>query len=254
MASEGVAAAHAGDRLCRPVLRCAMLHGAVLCYATLCCGMLRCARVWCVNESVICVLCHYIALVCQPCIYQLDVPAGDAVVLERWSDDRFTLHMHIIKNASDSMVAAATTKGKAKRSTARTTQRRTRAESPGISVLTSRQAPKPYSPGSLEALHDAALLCANSPSPDPTTGAAAPLRQDLAPSLDLADSSGGSSVPAAAVLAADAAAVQQQASELGLAAGFTARKGNPQQHSVCHRNGTAIGLTALHRHTSREET
>ncbi|KAL3155684.1 hypothetical protein ABBQ32_012710 [Trebouxia sp. C0010 RCD-2024] len=187
-------------------------------------------------------------------VKQKGIRVGDAVVLERWSDDRFTLHMHIIKNASDSMVAAATTKGKAKRSTARTTQRRTRAESPGISVLTSRQAPKPYSPGSLEALHDAALLCANSPSPDPTTGAAAPLRQDLAPSLDLADSSGGSSVPAAAVLAADAAAVQQQASELGLAAGFTARKGNPQQHSVCHRNGTAIGLTALHRHTSREET
>lgn len=248
---------HAGDRLCHPVL-----CGAALCCAKLCCAvlgyangaMLCCGVVCCIQGSLTCVLYHSIALICQPCVYQHNGPAGDAVVLERWSDDRFTLHMHIIKNASDSMVAAATTKGKAKRRTTRTTQRRAHAESPGISVPTSRQASKPYSPGSLEALHDAALLCANSPSPDPSTGAAAPLGQDLAPSLDLADNSGGSSVPAEAVLAADAAAVQQQASEVGLAAGFTAQKGDSQQHSVCYKNGTAMPLTALHRRTSRGET
>ncbi len=181
----------------------------------------------------------------QPYVYQLDVLAGDAVVLERWSEDRFTLHMHIIKNASDSMVASATTKGKAKRSTARTTLRRTRAEPPVVSAPACRQASKPYSPGSLEALHDAALLCANSPSPDPTTRAATHGTQDLAPSLGLADDSGGSFVPAAAVLAADAAAVQQQASELGLAAALTAaQQAGAQQDSVCQGNGTAVPLTA----------
>lgn len=175
-------------------------------------------------------------------------------MLQRWSDDRFTLHLHIIKNASDSMVACAiSTKGKTKRSTARTTQRRTQAKSPPASVPTCRQPSKPYSPGSLEALHDAALLCANSPSPHPNTGAAATLTQNMAPSLDLADDSGGNSVPAAAVLAADAAALQQQASQSGLAPGLMAKQAGTQQDSGCQQTGGTSPLAAYDNGTGCEE-
>ena len=175
---------------------------------------------------------------------QHDALAGDAVVLQRWSDDRFKLHMHIIKDAFDSMVASATTsKGKAKRGTAGMTQRRTKVKPPSTSVPSCRQELKPYSPGSLEALHDAALLCANSPSPDPSTGAARQ-RQDMAPSLDLADTPGGSVVPAAAVAAADAAALWQQGSPCAVAADMTAEKAVSEQNSGQHKNDAASPMTA----------
>lgn len=133
-------------------------------------------------------------------------------MLERWTDDRFKLHMHVIKNASDSIVASAvtTTKGKAKRGTAGTASHRTKC--PSKPVPSWSQEAKPYSPGSLEALHDAALLCANSPFPNPSTGL---YRQTAVPGrVDASNLLGRSAVPAAAVAAAvaaaDAAAVLQQ--------------------------------------------
>lgn len=156
---------------------------------------------------------------------------GDAIVLERWTADRFKLHMHIIKNASDSMIASATTsKGKAKRSAARKVKSLSKAGS------ASCQAPKSYSPASLEALHDAALLCADSPSPAPKSVTTASPIQHLAPNPDLSDSEGqgGSGVPAAAVAAADAAALNLEGSELAMAAGLIALRADSeqQQHGV----------------------
>ena len=146
--------------------------------------------------------------------------------------------MHIIKNASDSIIASATTgKGKAKRSTAR------KVKSLSKSGSTSRPAPKSYSPGSLEALHDAALLCANSPSPAPRSGTAAAPTQNLALNLDLADSEehGGSGVPAAAVAAADAAALNLEGSKLAMAAGLIALKADSEQQ----QHGAAVPLAEV---------
>lgn len=173
-----------------------------------------------------------------------EMSAGDAVVLERWTDDRFKLHMHIIKDASDSVVASAvptTNKGKAKRGTAGLTQRRTKSKSPSKPVPTCCRDPKPYSPGSLEALHDAALLCANTPFPNPSTD---PHRQFVAPSIQFTDSSGRSAVPAAAVAAADAAAVQQQGLRPAVAADMTAPHANAEQDSVQHHDDPACLTSA----------
>ena len=164
--------------------------------------------------------------------------AGDAVQLQRWTDDRFKLHMHIIKDASDSIVASAvpTTKGKAKRGTAGTAQRRTKVKSSSNPVPTCRQDPKPYPPASLEALHDAALLCANIPLSNPSTH---PDRQCVAPSIGFADSSGRGAVPAAAVAAADAAAVQQQGLRPAVAADMTAQHADAEQDSGQYHDADA---------------
>lgn len=169
-----------------------------------------------------------------------DMSAGDAVLLQRWTDDRFKLHIRIIKNASDSIVASAvptTSKGRAKRGTAGTAQRRTKVKSPSNPV-TSCQAPKFYSPGSLEALHDAALLCANTPFPNPSTD---PHREFVVPKIGLIDSSGRSAVRAAAVAAADAAAVQQQSLRPAVAADASA---DTEQDSVQYHDDAACLTTA----------
>lgn len=173
-----------------------------------------------------------------------DAFAGDAVVLQRWTDDRFKLHMHIIKDASDSVVASAVTttiKGKGKHGTASTTQRRTKVKLPSNPVPTCCQDPKPYSPGSLEALHDAALLCANTPFPNPSTD---PHRQFMAPSIQSADCSGRSTVSAAAVAAADAAAVQQQGLRPAVAADMTVQHAITEQDSVQYRADAACLTSA----------
>lgn len=171
------------------------------------------------------------------------VSAGDAVVLERWTDDRFKLHMHVIKNASDSIVASAvttTTKGKAKRGaagTAGTTPHCTKC--PSKPVPSWPQEAKPYSPGSLEALHDAALLCANTPFPNPSRGL---YRQTVAPGrIDASNLLGRSAVPAAAVAAADAAAVLQQGLSPAVAADITAQIGDAG-HELGRRRKDAVCL------------
>lgn len=154
---------------------------------------------------------------------------GDAVVLERWTSDRFKLHLHIVKDASDSTVAATTiSKGKAKRATARKAHRSAKTKSPSISSPACSLAHKTYSPDSLEALHDAALLCANSPSPDPSAGTAAASYQGLASSDESSGFEGGSGVPAAAVAAADAAALHLEGSQLAMAAGLVALKADSE--------------------------
>lgn len=152
-------------------------------------------------------------------------------MLERWTDDRFKLQMHVIKNASDSIVASAvttTTKGKAKRGTAGTagaTSHRTKCPSKPVPSWSLEA--KPYSPGSLEALHDAALLCANSPFPNPSTGL---YRQTVAPGrFDFSHLSGQQAVTAAAVAAADAAAVLQQGLFPAVAADMTEQVAHAEQ-------------------------
>ncbi|KAL0030998.1 hypothetical protein WJX79_007789 [Trebouxia sp. C0005] len=53
-------------------------------------------------------------------VKQKGIKVGDAVMLERWTEDRFNLQMHIIKDASEENIAAVTGgKSKAKRGTAR---------------------------------------------------------------------------------------------------------------------------------------
>lgn len=150
-------------------------------------------------------------------------------MLERWTDDRFKLHMHVIKNASDSMVSSAvpntTNKGKARRGTAGTAPHRTKC--PPKPAPSWSQEAKRYSPGSLEALHDAALLCANSPFPNPSTGLH---RQTAAPGrVDASNLLGRSAVPAAAVAAADAAAVLQQGLFPAVAADMPAQIADSEQ-------------------------
>ena len=165
--------------------------------------------------------------------------AGDAVVLQRWTDDRCKLHMHVIKNASDSFVASAvttTTKGKTKRGTAGMTPHRTKCPSKPVPKSWTQEA-KPYSPGSLEALHDAALLCANSPFPNPSTGL---YRQTVAPGrVDASNHLGRSAVPAAAVAAADAAAVLQQGLFPAGAADITAQI-RDAGHELGRRHNDAV--------------
>jgi len=158
--------------------------------------------------------------------------AGDAVILERWTEDRFKLQMHIIRDASEENVAAVTgAKSKAKRGTARAAGPRvTKPRSPskrsprgGAICSPAAQGQSPmngpsgqgYSPSrgnssALEALHDAALLCA-SPSSLPSGSQMAQVASGgtLASNMTLAQpmSHGRSMVSAAAVAAADAAAL-----------------------------------------------
>ncbi len=109
--------------------------------------------------------------------------AGDAVILERWTEDRFQLQMHIIRDASEENIAAVTgAKSKAKRGIARAAGPRvTKPRSPSkrsprsgaiCSPAAQGQSPSKgpsgqgYSPSrgnssALEALHDAALMCAS---------------------------------------------------------------------------------------------
>lgn len=176
------------------------------------------------------------------------MPAGDAIVLERWTEDRFKLHMHIIKSASEEAVAAVTTgRSKAKRGTARTAQRVTKPRSPAKRsprvTNHSTTASQGHSPGqgiisqgyslsrgqssALEALHDAALLCADSAplASDPDANKTASGR-GLAPTQNRpqATAYGGSMVSAAAVAAADAAAVSNGDAKLAVANGHSANQ------------------------------
>lgn len=172
--------------------------------------------------------------------------AGDAIVLERWTEDRFKLHMHIIKSASDEAVAAVTTgRSKAKRGTARTVQRVTKprspakrsprvtnhsttasqGHSPGKGIASQGYSPSRGQSSALEALHDAALLCADSVplTSNPETNATASGR-NLAPTLNRSQPVPyvGSMVSAAAVAAADAAAVSNGDAKLAVATGYNA--------------------------------
>lgn len=153
-------------------------------------------------------------------------------MLERWTEDRFNLQMHIIKDASEENIAAVTGgKSKAKRGTARAAGPRvTKPRSPSkrsprggaiCSPAAQGQSPSTapsgqgYSPSTgnssaLEALHDAALMCASPSSlPSGSQMAQAASGWTLAPNRPLPQppSHGGSMVSAAAVAAADAAAL-----------------------------------------------
>jgi len=175
--------------------------------------------------------------------------AGDAVVLERWTEDRFKLQMHIIKDASEENVAAVTgSKSKAKRGTARAAGPRvTKPRSPskrsprsGAICSPAAQGQSPsngpsgqgYSPSrgnssALEALHDAALMCA-SPSSLPSGSQMAQVASGgtLAPNMKLPQpaSHGGSMVSAAAVAAADAAALNLEDPKLSTASEIRAEQ------------------------------
>ncbi|KAL0022329.1 hypothetical protein WJX77_000675 [Trebouxia sp. C0004] len=116
-------------------------------------------------------------------VKQKGIKVGDAVILERWTEDRFKLQMHIIRDASEESIAAATgVKSKAKRGIARAAGPRvTKPRSPtkrfprgGAVCSPAAQGQSPsrgppgqgYSPSrgissALEALHDAALMCAS---------------------------------------------------------------------------------------------
>ena len=218
--------------------------------AVLRCAALRCAALRCVALQPCLLLSKYLRYSCPAeveCMTnQYDVCAGDAVVLQRWTDDRFKLHMHIIKDASDSIVASAvpnTTKGKAKRGTAGMTQRRTKTKSPPNLVPSCRQDARPYGPGSLslEALHDAALLCADTPFPHPSTSTH---RQFVAPSNECTDTAGRSVVPAAVVAAADAAAVQQQGSRAAVATDLAQNADRDQESVRYHDDAVCLSTAA----------
>ena len=168
--------------------------------------------------------------------------AGDAVILERWTEDRFNLQMHIIKDASEENIAAVTgSKSKAKRGTARAAGPRiTKPRSPskrsprgGAICSPAAQGQSPsngpsgqgYSPSrghssALEALHDAALMCA-SPSSLPSGSQMAQVASGgiLASNMTLSQplSHGGSMVSAAVVAAADAAALNPEDSRSSMA-------------------------------------
>lgn len=168
--------------------------------------------------------------------------AGDAVILERWTEDRFKLQMHIVRDASEENVAAVTgAKSKAKRGTAcaagpRVTKPRSpskRSPRSGAVCSPAAQGRSPsngpsgqgYSPSrgnssALEALHDAALMCA-SPSSLLSGSQMAQVASGgaLAPNMILPQpaSHGGSMVSAAAVAAADAAALNLEDSRLSMA-------------------------------------
>jgi hypothetical protein len=168
--------------------------------------------------------------------------AGDAVILERWTEDRFQLQMHIIRDASEENIAAVTgAKSKAKRGIARAAGPRvTKPRSPSkrsprsgaiCSPAAQGQSPSKgpsgqgYSPSrgnssALEALHDAALMCA-SPASVPSGSQMAQIASGgtLAPNVKLPQpaSHGGSIVLAAAVAAADAAALYPENSRLSTA-------------------------------------
>ena len=138
---------------------------------------------------------------------------GDAVVLERWTEDRTKLHLHVIKGKSQDLLAAPSsiTKIKAKRA-ARPAQRTKhgKASNGPTAKQTSGQG---YSPirgtsGALEALHDAALLCAN------TGTASGQLERTEGCDSNLEAPSKGHGVSAAAVAAADAAALRLDGSRL----------------------------------------
>ena len=193
------------------------------------------------------------AIIAQSCV------AGDAVVLERWTEDRFKLRMHIIKDASEEFIAAATAaKPKAKRSTARTAQRGKPARSPSKRVSRSASgaatafqtcsspeaaalakayassSKQGYSPGrgdssALDALHAAALLCADPASLPPEAEIQAPAISKSAPMSDAVGHHSRIGVSAAAVAAADAAALKLDGSNLLLAAGLSANQRSPAQ-------------------------
>ncbi len=166
--------------------------------------------------------------------------AGDAVILERWTEDRFQLQMHIIRNTSEENIPAVTgAKSKAKRGIACaagpcvTKPRSPSKRSPRSGVICSpaAQGQNPskgssgqgYSLGNssaLEALHDAALMCASPASvPSGSQMAQVASGRTLAPNVNLPQpaSHGGSIVLAAAVAAADAAALNPANSRLSTA-------------------------------------
>lgn len=175
-------------------------------------------------------------------VKQKGIKVGDAVILERWTEDRFNLQMHIIKDASEENIAAVTgSKSKAKRGTARAAGPRiTKPRSPskrsprgGAICSPAAQGQSPsngpsgqgYSPSrghssALEALHDAALMCA-SPSSLPSGSQMAQVASGgiLASNMTLSQplSHGGSMVSAAVVAAADAAALNPEDSRSSMA-------------------------------------
>ncbi len=208
-----------------------------------------------------------------PTLTKAPCAAGDAVVLERWTEDRFKLRMHIIKDASEGAVAAVTNgRGRAKRATARTAQRAAKPKSPSkrsaraspsgspasqgylpvaggpaqgysptrvdsaqVYSPSTRSSAQGYSPArgnssALEALHDAALMCANPTSLGVEQAAAGFAGGQLAPELARPDSDGGNVVLAAATAAADAVALNLDGSKLALAAGFTTDQGSFVDH------------------------
>ena len=175
--------------------------------------------------------------------------AGDAVVLERWTEDRFKLQMHIIRDASEENIAAVTSgKSKAKRGIARAAGPRvTKPRSPSkrssrggaiCSPTAQGQSPSKGPSGqgysssrgnssALEALHDAALMCA-SPASLPSGSQMAQVASGgtLAQNMNLPPlaSHGRSMVSAAAVAAADAAALNLEDPKLTTASEIRAEE------------------------------
>lgn len=168
-------------------------------------------------------------------MYMCAVCAGDAVVLERWTEDRTKLHLHIIKGKAQDLPAASSriTKDKSRR-TARSAQRAKHAK-PAHGSAAKKPMEQGYSPtrgtsGALEALHDAALLCAST------------LKSDIAINLhhqtDVEDANPNPNdlldghVSAAAVAAADAAALRLDASKLTHTAGLASKHHTLVEHGA----------------------
>lgn len=187
-------------------------------------------------------------------VKQKGIKVGDAVILERWTEDRFKLQMHIIRDASEENIAAVTgAKSKAKRGIARAAGPRvtkprsplTRSPCSGAICSPAAQVQSPskgpsgqgYSlsrgnSSALEALHDAALMCA---SPASLLSGSQMAQVDsggtLAPNMNLTQplSHGGSMVSAAAVAAADAAALNSEDPGLSTATEIRAEDGGYAQ-------------------------
>ena len=149
---------------------------------------------------------------------------GDAVVLERWTEARTKLHLHIIKGKAQDLPAMSSsiTKVKSKRA-ARPAQRAKHAK-PANGSAAKQPSGQGCSPprgtsGALEALHDAALLCATTLNSNMMTslGHQGGL-EGSAPALN--EHSEGHGVSAAVVAAADAAALHLNGSKLTQAAGL----------------------------------
>ena len=139
-------------------------------------------------------------------------------MLERWTEDRTKLHLHVIKGKSQDLPAAPSsiTKVKSKRA-ARPAQRSKRGKASNGSAA-EQTTGQGYSPSrgtssALEALHDAALLCANTFSPD-AASSMSQRAQTMGSDTNHDTSSEGHGVSAAAVAAADAAALRLDGSRL----------------------------------------
>lgn len=157
-------------------------------------------------------------------------------MLERWTEDRTKLQLHVIKGKSQDLLAASSgiTKVKARR-TARPAQRAKQSKQSN-NFAAKQPSPQGYSPvrgtsGALEALHDAALLCASTLHSDKATYLDNEKGMRRSNSM-LNDSLDGHVVSAAAVAAADAAALRFEESKSTHPAALMPRQYMPMSSAV----------------------